>query len=86
VMPAWSRIDDETRTSTLDHARCKDLRAMNHAQRLTPRMRCSFPRPTLAARLDAGVVHQNVGAAEALPHGALQSRHLFDATDVNAMA
>jgi hypothetical protein len=37
----------------------------------------------LAARLDAGIVHQDVGAAEALLNGAFQFLHLFDAADID---
>src|SRR5216684_496328 len=59
-------IDDEAWAPTLDHAGCKDLRPVNHA----PEVHADNAPPVLqrpehlAARLDAGIVHQDVGAAE----------------------
>ena len=37
----------------------------------------------VAAGLDAGIVHQDVGAAEPLAHGALQRHDLLDAADID---
>ena len=69
----------------LDHAGCKDLRAVDHAPEVDAENTLPVWQRTehLAARLDAGVVHQNVGAAEPFSHGAFQFRHLLDAADVD---
>src|ERR1700730_3279349 len=53
-------IDDEAGAPALDHARCKDLRPVNHAPEVdADNAPPVLQRPEhLAARLDAGVVHQ----------------------------
>ena len=71
----------------LDHARGEHLRTMNQ----TPEIDGKNALPVLqgaehlAARLNAGVVHQDIGAAEPFSHGAFEFRHLFDAADVHRL-
>src|ERR1035437_2604284 len=78
-------VDDEAGSAALDHARRENLRTVNHA----PEVHAENALPVLqraehlAARLYAGIVHQDIGAAEPLSHGEFQSRHSCDATDVN---
>jgi hypothetical protein len=58
---------------------------VNHA----PKIHCENALPVLqgvehlAARLNAGVVHQDIGAAEPLSHGLFQYRYVFDPADVS---
>jgi hypothetical protein len=67
-----------------DHARCEHLGAVDNA----PEIDAEHPLPVLpraehgAAGLHSGVVHQNVGAAEAFANRGLQPRDLVKTADV----
>ena len=68
-----------------DHAGRKNLRAVDHAPEIDgenalPVFRGSEHR---AARLNAGIVHQQVRAAEAPAHGGFQLGHFFRPADID---
>src|SRR3984893_10687949 len=80
-------VDDEARAPALDHAGRKNLRAVNHA----PEIDAENALPVLqgaehlAARLDAGVVQEHIGATEPFPHGVLQLGDVFEPADVDGL-
>ena len=78
-------VDDEAWPPAPDHAGRENLRSMKHA----PKIHAENALPVLqgvehlAARLNARVVHQDIGAAESLSHGLFQYRDVFDPADVS---
>ena len=75
----------EARPAALDHVRGEYLRAVDHAPEIDREQALPVLQRTehLCARRDAGIVHQDVGAAETLFHRALKRRDFFDAADVD---
>src|ERR1700722_20017274 len=77
-------IDDEAGASALDHAGDEDLRAIDD----TPQIDADYVLPVRgrskhsAARLHAGIIHQNVDTAEPLPHRKFQFLDIVDASDI----
>ena len=78
-------VDDEAHPPAFDHMRRKHLRTVDDTPQIDGEDALPILRRTehLAARLDAGIVHQDVGAAEALLHGAFQACEVLDAADVD---
>ena len=79
-----SGVDDQAGAAALDHLGREDLAAVDDAPQV--HLKDAFPvlpRPEyVAAGLDAGIVHQHVGAAEPLADGGLQRAEILQAADV----
>src|SRR5437016_11388951 len=78
-------VDDEAGPSVLDHARRKHLRAIDDAPEIDAEnsLPALMRAEHLAARLDAGIVQEDVGAAEARAHRAFQFRHFIAMADID---
>ena len=78
-------VDDQAGASAFDHARREHLRAVDDppeidAENALPVLQGA---EHLAARLNAGIVHQDVRAAEPFSNAGFQRRHILDPADID---
>ena len=80
-----SGVDDEPRLAALDHVWGKGLRAVNDAPQIDREdaLPVVVRAEHLAAGLDTGIVHQDIGAAEAFAYSSFEFPHTCGIADIS---